>query len=106
MDFQWKILQITGWPQQGAFQDVMTTIRWAFEATDGQYSAVQYGATALPPPVAEEFVPFDQLTQAKCIEYVEKEVQDWFIIDMKNELRHQIEKQKQAAPVVMPLPWN
>lgn len=106
MNFQWKIEQIIGWPQQGVFQDVVTTVQWSYEATDGQYSAKESGATALQPPTAENFVPLDQLTEQKCVEYVENELQEWFIQDMKTRLKQQIEKQKQAAPVVLPLPWN
>jgi hypothetical protein len=106
MNFQWKIQQITGWPQQGVFQDVMTVIRWSYEAVDGAYFAAQNGATALPPPSPEDFVPFAELTESKCIEYVQKQLQDDFVGSMESELRQQIEKQKQAAPVVLPLPWN
>jgi hypothetical protein len=47
--------------------DVVKTIHWIYLATDGTYTASNYGTVGLGAPNPADFIPYDQLTEAWAI---------------------------------------
>ena len=75
---------------------------WRVTAQDGEYTASSYGTVGFTPdPDAEDFVPFDQLTEATVIGWVQA---DMDVEAVEANLAAQIEEAK-APAVVAGTPW-
>lgn len=73
IQYTWSFPQLDVAPSDGVLNDVIKTVHWRLDATDGPYSAGDYGSVALNAPQPEAFVPFDGLTEEKLIEWVSAE---------------------------------
>lgn len=50
----------------------VTVIHYGISVVDGEYSASSYGTVSVTPdPTAESFIPYDQLTEADVVGWVE-----------------------------------
>ena len=75
---------------------------WRATATDGDFSASSYGTVGFTPdPDSEDFVPFDDLTEADVLEWVYESVDK---DSVEASLASQIEDQK-APQTVAGTPW-
>jgi len=81
----------------------VTVAHWRCTAEDGDYSASSYGTIGFEPdPSAEGFVPFDQLTEADVIAWVQAELD---VESIEAGLAAQIAEQKEPATVAG-MPWT
>lgn len=48
--------------------DVVQTIHWIYAATDGTYTASNYGTVGLGAPNPQDFIPYADLTEAWAIQ--------------------------------------
>lgn len=88
--------------ERNAADDGVVVAHWRCTAEDGEYSASAYGTVGFEPDSsAEGFVPFDQLTEANVIEWVQGAVD---VEAIESQLAAQIEQQKEP-PIVTGLPW-
>jgi hypothetical protein len=82
--------------------DVVCTIFWRMNATDGEYSATAYGSCGVTWKEGDPFTPYEDLTFDEVWSWVAS------IIDvpaMKESLDKQIEAQINPPIVSPPLPW-
>jgi hypothetical protein len=104
--YNWVITQLECYPQQDDKQDVVFTIHWRRQATDGTHMADVYGTQGVTLDPAAPFTPFADLTQAM--------VEGWLVdamgADRVAELDANLDKQIANLinpPVVRPpLPWS
>ena len=101
--FEFKIKQLEVAPMLGDLENVVTRVRYDYVGTDEEGNTASFaGATPMPAPNSEAYKPFDQLTEADVVSWLE-EVAD------KPHMQERITKaiQQQVAPknVDMPLPW-
>lgn len=97
--YTWKIAQL----ERNSADNGVTVAHWRCTAEDGDYSASSYGTVGFEPdPSAEGFVPFDQLTEADVIAWVQAELD---VESIEAGLAAQIELQKEPA-VVAGMPWT
>ena len=88
--------------ERNAADDGVVVAHWRCTSEDGEYSASAYGTVGFEPdPTAEGFVPFDQLTEANVLEWVQGAVD---VEAIESQLAAQIEQQKEP-PIVTGLPW-
>lgn len=88
--------------ERNAADDGVVVAHWRCTAEDGEYTASSYGTVGFTPdPDAEGFVPFDQLTEATVIGWVQAELDQDAI---EAGLAAQIEEAK-APAVVAGTPW-
>ena len=88
--------------ERNAADDGVVIAHWRVTAQDGEYTASSYGTVSFTPdPDAEGFVPFDQLTEATVIGWVQAELDQDAI---EAGLAAQIEEAK-APAVVAGTPW-
>ena len=83
--------------------DVVCTVYWRMNATDGQYSATAYGSVGVTWSESDPFTPYEDLTQEQVWGWVSEKVN---MDDMKANLDKQIEAQVNPPIVSPPLPWN
>jgi hypothetical protein len=95
MQIIWKIGQLERQPNDG----LVTCAHWTATATDGDISAHAYGTATFTR--AEDFTPFEQLTQDTVVNWVKAKVDANAI---EKSLKDQIDAQKNP-PVLTGVPW-
>ena len=94
----WTIAQLERTTSGGG----VVVAHWRATATDGDYSASAYGTVGFTPdPDSEDFVPFDDLTEADVLAWVYESVDK---DSVEASLASQIEDQK-APQTVAGTPW-
>lgn len=93
------ILQMFRRPSNG----MVNNVNFKVSKIDGEHTAEYFGAVMLSPSDLSAFVPFESLTQATVVSWVEKQIADELkIID--DLLEKQINDKKHPV-VVAGLPW-
>ena len=88
--------------ERNAADDGVVIAHWRVTAEDGEHTASSYGTVGFTPdPDAEGFVPFNELTEATVIGWVQAELDQDAI---EAGLAAQIEEAK-APAVVAGTPW-
>lgn len=97
MIFTWTIAQL----ERNAADNFVVTCHYRVNAVDGDYSAETYGTVSYT-QTAEDFVPFEEVTEAIVVGWVKESLSEATIEDA---LTAQIELQK--TPVILTgLPWQ
>lgn len=103
--YNWVISQMECYPEHEGKQDVVFTIHWRRQATDGTHMADVYGSQGVTLDPDADFTPFEDLTK----EMVEGWLEDAMGAERVAELDAGLDKQIAALvnpPVVRPpLPW-
>ena len=94
----WTIAQL----ERNADDNGVVIAHWRVSAVDGDYSASSYGTCGFTPdPTSDDFVPFEDLTEALVIEWVKDSLD---VEAIEAGLTAQIEDQK-APKTEAGLPW-
>lgn len=100
--YTWVISQLDTAPSLDGLTDVVKTIHWRYQATDGQYHADIYGAMACATPSETDFTAYPDLTEDQVISWLEAGND---VDALQKNLDAQIENQKNPPIVNLPLPW-
>lgn len=69
--YAWKILNIEK-SNTEHIEDVINTIHWEYQATDGKHLVSEYGSTILNPPnSSESFLPYKLLSKESIVYWLE-----------------------------------
>jgi hypothetical protein len=102
----WVIAQLECYPQHEGQTDVVMTIHWRRQATDGLHIADVYGTQGVTLDPAAPFTPFADITKNQ----VESWLEDAMGVERVAELDANLDKQIDALinpPVICPsLPWS
>lgn len=102
----WIIADINSAPTEDGLEKVAKVIHWRKQATetvDGKaYIADIYGSCAVSAPDPETFLPYESLTEAIVIPWLEATLD---VDSIDTNLDAQIEQQKNPPIVSYPLPW-
>lgn len=79
--------------------DVVTTVHWVATKTDGEAVGSSYASLAVEP--GDNFVPYDQLTEAIVIDWVKEKLD---LVSLEAALDAQIAEQKEPTKA-SGLPW-
>jgi hypothetical protein len=69
--YKWVISDLQAKIQDGELSNVIDTIHWRYQATDGEHTADVYGSVGLESPEADSFIPADELTVADVEAWLE-----------------------------------
>ena len=100
--FKWSFPQFDVAKAEDGLTDVVKTIHWRYDATDGDYSAGSYGTVNVGAPNPTDFIPFANLTEAWAIAAVSSSVD---VPAMDANLALQIETAKNPPIVPMAAPF-
>jgi hypothetical protein len=103
--YTWVISQLDCYPQQDDHTDVVFTVHWRRQATDGTYSADIYGSQSVTLDPEAPFTPYEDLTEAQVIGWLEDAMGEEVLAAQVAALDKQIEDQINPPVVVLPLPW-
>lgn len=98
--YKWVISDLKAKIQDGELSNVIDTIHWRYQATDGEYTADVYGSVGLEAPEADSFIPADELTTADVEAWLESKLD---VEALKEGLDAQIESQKNPTHVSVEL---
>jgi hypothetical protein len=74
MTYSWIISNLVAKIQDGELSNVIETVHWRYQATDGEHTADVYGSVGLEAPDAESFKPFEEVTEADVIAWLESKL--------------------------------
>lgn len=103
--YKWVISQLDLYPQHEGHSNVVFTIHWRRQATDGQFTADVYGSQAVTLDPDAPFTPYDQLTQAQVETWLESSMTVEQLAAMNDALDGQIESLRNPPVVNLTLPW-
>lgn len=103
--YNWVISQLDCYPQADNHTDVVMTIHWRRQATDGTHNADIYGSQAVTLDAEAPFTPFADLTEAQVIGWLEDAMGAETLAAQLTALDQQIENQINPPTVSPPLPW-
>ena len=97
MDYQWNVVQMDRLTSDG----FVVTVHYTVNAVDGDYTASTYGTVGYTEQPDEQYIPYEELTEAEVIGWV----QDSLGKDtVEASLTAQIEAQKNPVQETG-LPW-
>lgn len=105
--FDWIIERLDAYPQKDGFDDVVFTVHWRRQATDGNgHNADTYGAQSVTIAPDAPFTPYADLTFDQVVGWLEDALGPETCAAQIAALDQQIENQINP-PVVRPaLPWS
>ena len=74
MTYSWIISDLVAKIQDGELSNVIETVHYRYQATDGEHTADVYGSVGLEAPDAESFKPFEEVTEADVIAWLESKL--------------------------------
>ena len=74
MTYKWVISDLVAKIQDGELSNIIETVHYRYQATDGEHTADVYGSVGLEAPDAESFKPFEEVTEADVIAWLESKL--------------------------------
>lgn len=102
----WNIQQLDAYPELDGEQDVVFTVHWQLNATDGTYAGSVYGSVGVTLNPDAPFVPYASLTEAQVIGWVQDALGEEQVASYEANVAQQIENQINPPVVTPPLPWS
>jgi hypothetical protein len=103
--YSWIISQLDCYPTQDNKTDVVFTVHWRRQATDGTHTADIYGSQAVTLDPSATYIPYAELTEADVIGWLEDAMGAETLAAQVAALDQQIENQINPPVVSPPLPW-
>lgn len=103
--YTWVISALEAYPQHEGNTDVVFNIHWRRNATDGTHSAEVYNVQPVVFEAGSPFTPYDQLTEAQVIGWLEASLGAEQLEALDATLDQQIANIINPPVVTPPLPW-
>lgn len=100
--FDWIISAMECKVKEDDLSDVVIVVHWRYNAVSEEYFADTYGATVVPMPSGDNFIPYNNLTKEQVVSWLEA------ILDvpaMQLQLEANIELQINPINVTLPPPF-
>jgi len=104
--YKWGVVQMDTYPKYEGRSDVVFTVHWTLDATDGEHTVGVYGSVGLTLDPKATHAPYASLTQAQVIDWVHEALGEEQVAAYEASVAQQL-KDQIAPPVVTPaLPWS
>jgi hypothetical protein len=104
--YTWQIMQLDCYPQQDGHTDVVFTVHWRRQATDGTHFADTYGSQSVTLDPDAPFTAYADLTEAQVIGWLEDAFGEETLAAQVAALDQQIANQINPPVIRPPLPWS
>jgi hypothetical protein len=102
----WAVVQMDAYPEYEGEPDVVFTVHWTLNGTDGTYIGSVYGSVGVNLDEGATFTPYASLTEAQVIGWVKDALGEEQVAAYEANVAEQIANQINP-PVVSPaLPWG
>ena len=105
LTYTWVIEAMDCKPQEDGQTDVVITVHWRQNATDGTYNATVYGTVGLTYTQGSPFTPYADLTQDQVIGWVQDALGDEQVASLEANVAAQLANLANPPVVTPPLPW-
>jgi len=102
----WIVEQMNCYPQAEGQTDVVFTVHWRVNATNGTYNATSYGTVEVTYVAGDPYTPYSQLTQDQVIGWVQASLGAEQVASIEENLATNIADQANPPVVTPPLPWS
>ena len=103
--YKWVISQLECYPQHEGHNDVVFTVNWRRQATDGLHNADIYGSQPVTLDAEAPFTPYADLTFDQVVGWLESALGAETLAAQIVMLDQQIANQINPPVVSPPLPW-
>jgi hypothetical protein len=94
------------YPEQDGDTDVVFTVHWTLNGTDGTYAGSVYGSVGVTLDEGGAFTPYASLTEAQVIGWVKDALGEEQVAAYEASVAQQIADQANPPVVNPPLPWG
>ena len=101
----WNVVQMDAYPEYEGETDVVFTVHWTLNGTDGTYVGSVYGSQGITLVEGATFTPYADLTEAQVIGWVQSAMGAEQVATYEANVAQQIEDQIDPPVVTPPLPW-
>lgn len=101
----WDIAQLQYFPQLDNHEKVIFVVNWILSASQDGKTAQIADVTNLTLNPGGDFIPYDQLTKEKVLEWVQAEIGDFYIQQYYTEVDKKLQQMLQPQLVAEDLPW-
>ncbi len=102
----WSVVQMDAYPELDGQTDVVFSVHWTLNGTDGTYNGSVYGSVGVTLDPDAPFVPYASLTQAQVIGWVQDALGEEQVASYEANVAQQIANQINPPVVTPPLPWS
>ena len=102
----WTVVQMDCYPEYDNHTDVVFTVHWILNGTDGTYNGSVYGSVGVTIDEGSTFTPYEDLTEAQVIGWVQDALGDEQVAAYEANVAQQIADQANPPVVTPPLPWS
>ena len=102
----WAVVQMDAYPEYEGSEDVVFTVHWTLNGTDGTYNGSVYGSSGVMFTEGSTFTPYANLTEAQVIGWVQTAMGEEQVAAYEANVAQQIEDQIDPPVVTPPLPWS
>ena len=104
--YSWYIPQLDCVPSANGLTNMVKTVHWRLEGSDGEYSSVSYSTQNFPSPDSADFIPYENLTLEIVSNWVETTLKEQGLWEsIVGGIDKRIEEQKNPSIVAPPTPW-
>lgn len=104
--YTWTILRLDAYPTYEGVEHAVYSMHWRLAADDGAgHSAYCYGTQSAGPINPNDFTPFNELTEAQVLGWLEAAMGQEQIARIKADADAQIEQQINPTSESLPVPW-
>lgn len=102
----WAVVQMDAYPELDGETDVVFTVHWTLNGTDGAYAGSVYGSVGVTLDAGATFVPYADLTEEQVIGWVQDALGAEQVASYEANVAQQIANDKNPPVVTPPLPWG
>lgn len=102
----WAVVAMDAYPEYEGNADVVFTVHWTLNATDGEHAGSVYGTVGLTLDPEATYVFYADLTEAQVIGWVKDALGEEAVTGYEANVAQQIADQINPPVVTPQLPWS
>ena len=102
----WTVAQMDAYPEYEGHSDVVFTVHWRLDGTDGEHTAGVYGSVGLTLDPEAAYVAYADLTEAQVIGWVHEALGEEQVASYEENVANQIAALVNPPVVTPALPWG
>ena len=102
----WSVAQMDAYPEYEGSTDVVFTVHWRLDGTEGEHAGSVYGSSGVMFTEGSTFTPYADLTEAQVIGWVKDALGEEQVASYEAIVAQQIANQINPPVVTPQLPWS
>jgi len=103
--YTWIVNSMVSYPEAEGYANVVVTVNWSCNGTDGIYTGGYSGATGVSLDPNAPYVPYANLTEEQVIGWVKSTIGENQVMVVQNDVAAQIANEY-YKPTILPNPWG